>query len=404
MTATQRRDLRTGSPPWSRASVAALRVSRATRPFDCDVIVVGAGISGALVADTLISSGRSVRIIDRRGLIMGSTAASTALVQSELDLPLTQLAVAIGSDAAGRAWQRSHSAVAALRARIRTLDVAVAACVRPSLYLAGDVLDAKGLRSEASARSGAGLPSTLLSRGELKQAFGLSRSAAILTPGNVEVDPVRLTAALLASATARGARLHAPNDLTAWHETRSGVEVELDHRLEARCRGLVLCTGYELAHGVDREGHDIVSTWVIATRAQPKRLWPHRALIWEASDPYLYVRTTASGRVICGGEDEPHADDARRDASIPVKSETLSRKLSALLPGLDAQPALAWAGAFGSSPTGLPSIGILPGQSRVLAVLGFGGNGITHSMLAAQLIDGIMESRPDPDAELYSFD
>ena len=50
-------------------------------------------------------------------------------------------------------------------------------------------------------------------------------------------------------------------------------------------------------------------------------------MIWEASDPYLYIRTTPDGRVICGGEDEDFADDEKRDALIPRKTATLRRKL-----------------------------------------------------------------------------
>ena len=36
-----------------------------------------------------------------------------------------------------------------------------------------------------------------------------------------------------------------------------------------------------------------------------------RPSIWEASDPYLYMRATADGRVICGGEDEEFSDEER---------------------------------------------------------------------------------------------
>lgn len=61
----------------------------------------------------------------------------------------------------------------------------------------------------------------------------------------------------------------------------------------------------------------MISTYALATRPQPRKLWPRQAFVWEASDPYLYMRTTDDGRVICGGEDEEFKDEARRDALIP---------------------------------------------------------------------------------------
>ena len=166
---------------------------------------------------------------------------------------------------------------------------------------------------------------------------------------------------------------------------------------------VVLATGYELAPFVPATDHRILSTWAIATRPQKRRIWPHEALIWEASDPYLYMRATSDGRVICGGEDEEFADERKRDALIADKSATLSRKLKQLLPGLDTEPEFAWAGAFGSTPTGLPIIGQLPGKPRIHAVMGYGGNGITFSRIAAEMISTALSGRADPDADLFGF-
>ena len=62
-----------------------------TRDMSADVIVVGAGISGAMVADAMSDAGLRVLIVDRRPPVSGSTPASTALLQYEIDTPLTHL-------------------------------------------------------------------------------------------------------------------------------------------------------------------------------------------------------------------------------------------------------------------------------------------------------------------------
>ena len=61
--------------------------------------------------------------------------------------------------------------------------------------------------------------------------------------------------------------------------------------------------------------------------ATVERFGQEQAFIWEASDPYLYIRTTADGRVICGGEDEEFADEERRDALIGEKSRRIVARL-----------------------------------------------------------------------------
>ena len=124
-------------------------------------------------------------------------------------------------------------------------------------------------------------------------------------------------------------------------------------------------------------------------------------MIWEASDPYLYLRTTHDGRVICGGADEPFSDEERRDALIGGKTDEIAGKLARLLPGIDATPAFAWAGSFGATATDLPIIRRLERRPRMHAVMGYGGNGITYSRIAAELIATELDGGEDADADLY---
>jgi glycine/D-amino acid oxidase-like deaminating enzyme len=166
----------------------------------------------------------------------------------------------------------------------------------------------------------------------------------------------------------------------------------------------VLATGYELMDVISDDRHQIISTWAIATRRQPKsKLWPGEALIWEASDPYLYMRTTHDGRVICGGEDAEFEDEDKRDALLKEKTQRISRKLGKLLPDLDPTPEFAWAGSFGNTSTGLPLIGPVPGKPRLFALMGYGGNGITFSRIGAELIRTSLAGAEDTDADIFAL-
>ncbi len=49
-----------------------------------------------------------------------------------------------------------------------------------------------------------------------------------------------------------------------------------------------------------------------------------------------------------------------------------------------------WAGTFDTTSDGLPLIGPVPGMKGVYAAYGYGGNGITFSFLAAQLIGDLI--------------
>jgi glycine/D-amino acid oxidase-like deaminating enzyme len=372
--------------------------------IEADVVVVGAGVSGALASYFLAEAGLRVAIVDRRGLLRGSTVASTALLQFELDLPLSRLIEIIGRADAERAWRRSARSVRELGELVQRLGIACGWQARDELYLCGNRLDAEGLAAEAAARTRMGLPSRLLGRDELRRAYGIDREAGILSPGGAECDPVRLAGGLIRRALARGARLYAPLAITRVDASGSGVRARTDRGTCVRADHLVYATGYEIPRRVPAPGHRIIATWAMATRPQPERLWPSRCLIWEAAKPYLYIRTTPDGRVLAGGEDEDVTDARARDALIPAKARVLQEKLHALLPKLDATPEFAWAGSFGESDTSLPTIGPIPAMPHCYAVLGYGGNGITFSLVAAQLLRGYIRGPRDADADLFGFE
>ena len=398
---TRQLDLRTGRTVWSAYRAPRVDTRRLRRDATTDALVVGMGVSGAMVAEALTAAGRQVMLIDRRGPFLGSTTATTALVQFEIDTPLTILARSFGRERAERAWRRSRLAVDNLRWRIAAIGIDCGLAERRSLYLAGDLLDAGGLADEAAARRAAGIYADFLDAAALRDAYGIARDGAIESHGNLALDPRKLAAGMLLRAIARGAQAHAPVQATRLVHASDGVEVETAAGPVIRAGNVVLATGYELVAPVPAEGHEVISTWALATRPQPRRLWPGAAMMWEASDPYLYLRATHDGRVICGGADEPFSDEERRDALIGAKTAEIAEKLARLLPGIDPTPEFAWAGSFGSTTTGLPVIRRLPRRPRIHAVMGYGGNGITYSRIAAELIAAELDGREDRDADLY---
>ncbi len=403
MAFTRKLDLRTGRSIWQSRPCPKVPQSPLRSDLRCDALVVGAGISGALIAESLADAGLRVAVVDRRGAVRGSTVASTALVQYEIDTPLIKLARMEGRERAERMWRRSRLAVDALRERSRVLGIGADQVNRDTLYLSGNVLDREALRCEAQARRRAGFNATLLEPREVEARFGICGRSALVSYDNFAADPRRLAAGFLNAAVARGARVYAPVEVDGIGAARGGVEAGTKEGPSIRCQALVFATGYEMPKAVRSSNHRIFSTWAIATRPRRRAPWPTRCFIWEAADPYLYMRTSPDGRVICGGEDEEFSDEEARDALLRPKTAALERKLKVMFPQLDTRAAFAWCGSFGSSKTGMPTIGAIPGQPGCYVAMGYGGNGITFSMMAAQMLRGLITGTGDPDSDLVSL-
>lgn len=396
-------ELRSGSSPWPPGDFPSR--PRLPQNTKVDIAIIGAGITGAMCADVLARPGRSLILLDRSGPASGSTAASTAMLLAELDLPLFQLADRIGFEKAADAWRRSAAALGGLGDLIAARAIGCSFSPRATLLLAGpDAESPRRLLAEAEARRAAGLPAAYLDAAQLVAEHGLRRQAALHAPRAAQADPVALTAALIRSAVGRGADLVA-GEARAYHPHGAGIAVELRDGTVVDAAHVVLATGYDLPDFVRPPVHSVTATWCVSTVVQPAGgPWPGGTLLWEDADPYLYARTTPDGRIMVGGEDAPLPSAEAREAVTAAKAEALLGKLAALRPEALAVAERTWSAEFGTTGDGLPLIGAVPGMPRLLAAFGFGGNGITFSFMAAHVLAALIDGETRPWFGAFALD
>lgn len=80
-----------------------------------EVAIIGAGISGALVAYYLNQAGIQCTLFDKGHVAMGSTVASTSLIQYEIDVPLHKLIKLRGESTAVRCYLLCRDAIYELK-------------------------------------------------------------------------------------------------------------------------------------------------------------------------------------------------------------------------------------------------------------------------------------------------
>jgi glycine/D-amino acid oxidase-like deaminating enzyme len=403
MITTEQSDLHGGNSPWQHLS-SDLRQGPVTENIRCDVLVIGGGITGSLMAQKLASPVCDVVVIDRERPGFGSTAASTAMLQWEIDAPLAELADLYGFEAAANIYQRSFRAVQGLQNLVSRLKLPCALRERSTLYIAAGDSGHTELKHEHELRQRAGLPGALLGHAELLAHKGFDREAAIFSPGSADADPLCLAQGMLGAAKLQGARVMGGEAIHFDNGPRCVIVGLADGR-EIEARHVVLASGYVMPDFVRSERHSVVSSWAIATERQPTgSLWPCESLVWEASEHYAYMRSTQDGRIVIGGEDEDVIDPTMRDEAIPAKVRKLQEKLAQLWPQATTQTTSSWSGFFGETDDGLPLIGRVPGHSRILAAYGYGGNGITFSYMAAQILAGLIKGEEQGWFESFAID
>lgn len=371
----------------------------------CDVVVLGGGVSGAFVAESLTRAGMDVVVIDKRDVGAGSTCASTALLSYEIDTHLVELAQRIGRRDAQRAYRVCHDCIDAIERLVDELRIEGVFQRKPSAYLAVKDAEAATLREECAARRAAGIAVEYLDAAEVGARFSFSRPAALVSAQAAQLDAHRLTHSLLSSAATRGARIFDRTCVEKVEPEEHGVRLRMERGHVVRASHAVFATGYESQEFLPRRILRLKSTYALASEQLTEFPgWWERCLVWETARPYLYLRTTADGRALVGGEDDPFRNPNRRDRLVGKRTDRLAGRFREMFPRIELTVDYRWAGTFGETKDGLAYIGSIRQMPHCHFALGFGGNGVTFSIIAAEIIRETLCGRTHPDAHLFRFD
>jgi glycine/D-amino acid oxidase-like deaminating enzyme len=396
--------IRTSQPYWLMRDGIGDARSRREPAADYDIVIIGAGITGALVADALVATGRRILVVDSREPALGSTAASTALLQYEFDTHLVDLVKRLGPERATLAYRAGISSFAMLERRFPELLPAAGYARRESLYLAADRAAVPVLRAERAARAGIGIVCEWLEADELLRRAGCHRPAALLSPLGAQLDPVRFTRDVLAGCERHGVEICTRQPVNAVQEAGDALHVALESGTIVRARDVIVCAGYESLRFLDGQVADLNNTFALVTEPLDRRV-SEMPLIWESARPYLYVRGTNDGRLIVGGADVPFSSAAAREVLLPRQVRRIAAGYRALF-DQDLPPiAYAWAGSFAETADGLPLIGAVPGRHPHLRfALCYGGNGITFAAHAAEMMRAAVEGRTHALDPVFGFE
>ena len=397
-------DVRTESPFWLMKNGYLETYFSLTEDIKTDFVIIGGGISGALLARSLIMKGASVVLVDRRHMAMGSTSASTALLQYDIDRTLHELIGILGEKTAVRAYELSLKALLDLEKIAVKLKIDNEFQSRSSIRFATYKKDVSFIENEFAARKKHGFEVDLWDEKKAAKHFPFPAPAALYTRPSATADPYRLTHGLLLDAIKRGAKVFDKTGVKNIERLKESVVIHTSQGHKIRAKKVIVACGYESVNYIPMKLATLSSSYALVSEPLPtKNIWFENCTFWTTSDPYTYGRTTADNRIIFGGEDEPFYDPAKRDKLLAAKTEKLAKQFVKMFPELPFTVDYSWAGTFIETDDGLPYIGKIKQLPHTYFALGYGGNGITFSQLAADILTDLLLGKDNKDATIFSF-
>lgn len=399
-------DLHSGSPYWGIKNPLYQQASALRENITTDVMVIGTGITGALVAHELCEAGMRCTMVDKRSIAGGSSMASTAQLQYEIDVPLYQLAKDIGDKKAVLAYLASLESIGDLEGVFDRTQIDAEFLRVPTLLLASNRIGLRALKKEYEIRKQHNLPVEFLSSAYLQDKYEIDRPGALWNNTSAQIDCYKAAIGLIQHhKKEHSLQVHPYTEIVGYKKERSTFIFQTLNGPTISCKYVVIAAGFEAGKFLPKKVMNLLSTYALVSQPlSPEQLWPERCLIWETHNPYFYMRTTADNRIMMGGEDIPFKNARLRDIKLLQKTKALEYKFQKLFKHIPMITDFSWCGTFSSTDDGLPYIGEYEDKKNMFFALGYGGNGITFSMIAAQMICNKIKGKKDPREKIFGFD
>nr|WP_315221618.1 FAD-dependent oxidoreductase [uncultured Flavobacterium sp.] len=368
-----------------------------------DILIIGGGITGALIAYQLINEGKKIILVDKRDICNGSTAASTSLLQYEIDVALHELIKIRGLECAVDSYKNGKKAIFDLREIIDTIKSDCHFEFKKSVYFCSSEKDVPFLKAEFEARKENGFVVKWLEKADLKE-LGLNALAAIESSTAAVMDPYKLAQDLLVYCQQKGMQIYDRTRISSIEDHKGKLIATTEDKKNIIANDIIHCSGYESTETLKEKVVDLKSTYVITSESLidlPDAF--KNSIFWDTADPYLYFRATADNRIIAGGGDEDFKDPVKRDKLLPQKEQYLLKQFKLKFPEINFKIDYSWAGTFGETKDGLPYFGKPDPKRNEHYILGFGGNGITFSVLGMNSIAASIKNEKHQDLEYYKF-
>ncbi|ALJ03700.1 FAD-dependent oxidoreductase [Pseudalgibacter alginicilyticus] len=375
------------------------------RDIETDILIVGGGITGSLIAHKCIKENYKTILVDRREVANGSTSATTSMLQYEIDIPLYKLSGMIGKTAAEANYWACYNSIDELEKLVKNIKSNCGFKKKESLYFAAYKKDVPKLKKEFEARRHCGLPVVWLTSENIEDNYKIKNAhGGILSKQGGSIDAFRLTHDLLLHNYKKGLQIFDKTEISSVKYTPDSVFITTEFGNIIKAKKVIYCNGFESTELIKEKFVKLLSTYaIIGEQNIDDQSHLNNTLFWNTAKPYLYMRTTDDNRILIGGEDEDFVNTKKNDLLLHFKNKKLTKKLNRLLPDYNFRSDFAWAGTFGETKDGLPYIGKHPDFPNSYFVLGFGGNGITFSVIGMSVIHAMLQNKKHPLQTYFRF-
>ena len=373
---------------------------------NCDVLIIGGGISGALSAYSLAEEGANVILVEKNILGYGSTSASSALLDYQTDVDLYRLEKILGKNQARRVYNLCLSAIDKLEQIDEKLDESTGFRRQDTLYFTNKFMHKNFMAKECNIRKEAGFNTTFLDNHDI-----INLSSGILTKNSSGViNPYLFTQAICNFlSNLDNVRIFENTCIEDIKCSYDYVTCTTNNNFNIVADTVIFTSGFETLKYIQNVPVDIYKNFTIVSKPIEKLNDGNTNFIArDMSEPYHTIRFDNYNRIIYSGEcikmtdrltDEKYLYNIAND-----KYRRLYNSLKKSMYDID-NPKIDYTYnvTFATTKDTLPIIDEIPNMPNCFCNLGFGSNGITYSQIGASMLKNAIKGFYTKDMNMFSI-
>ncbi|MBK5195389.1 MAG: FAD-binding oxidoreductase, partial [Proteiniphilum sp.] len=193
--------------------------------IECDIAVIGSGITGALISHTLHNAGYSTVVIDKRDVATGSSAATTSMLQYEIDVPMVKLAQLIGEEGATACYRAGIHSIDTLESIVKKERIDAGFKRKKSLQVAHSEKAVADLEKEYHYRKKNGFHVEWLTSEEIKVRYHMESHPGILSEEGASIDAFKAAHELIRRNHEKGMQVYDHTSIKKFSYENDGVKI-----------------------------------------------------------------------------------------------------------------------------------------------------------------------------------
>lgn len=395
--------LTNGNIYWQQKTKIQRTYPYLTHHTNCDVLIIGGGISGAITAYFLAKEGINVMIAEKNIVGYGSTLATAALLEYQLDVNMYKLEKLLGENTAKKIYTLCLDAIGKIEKIDSEFEKNIGFQRQDSLYYSNKFMQKANMTKEYKLRKNAGFDTSFLEKHNV-----INLNSGILTKdASAILNPYEFTQALFDYLdTFDNVSIYENTEIVDVIPKYEEVTCRTNNNFNIVADHVIFTSGLSSLKYINTPIEFYQKFIVVSKPIEAVKNSDHNFTARDTADPYHNIRFTSTGRIIFSGEDaklnDRKLDEKYFNLIAKDRYKRLCNAMEKTFSHLEEIPIeFAFNGTCAMTKDSLPIIDELPNMPNCFCNLGLGSNGILYSVIGADILKDAIKGFYSKDMYLF---